>query len=171
MIAINSGAVIVGLRHTTVRGPAMDILDFHGILLKPENEFDRLVEIRAQKREYLRGRNNVTSCRSPTRELDTRHIKNELKNKRQLEFLRRRSVSPEPCCPKSSRQRSPKTFSQHYRSSIKFDTRHTNMQNTISANGRPAMMLNPNISGTEVPTTSKRVKLASSSFEQLQQQI
>ncbi|XP_047427135.1 TRAF3-interacting JNK-activating modulator isoform X2 [Mugil cephalus] len=134
----------------------MDILDYRGILLKPENEFDRLVEIRAQKREYLRGRNNVTSCRSPPRDLDTRQIKNELKEKRQQEFLRRRSVSPEPCGPKSSRKRSPKTFSQHYSASIKFDKLYTNTRNTTSANGRPGMILTPNTSATEDPTTSSK---------------
>ncbi|MEQ2177826.1 hypothetical protein GOODEAATRI_007591 [Goodea atripinnis] len=77
-------------------GAAMDLLDFSRIRHFQEREFDRKVDYRAEKREYLRGRNNVTSCRSPTRELDTRQIKKQLKEKRQLEFLRRRSVSPEP---------------------------------------------------------------------------
>ncbi|KAF3860336.1 hypothetical protein F7725_000591 [Dissostichus mawsoni] len=74
----------------------MDALPLRGSQLSPEKPFDQKVDLRAEKREYLRGRNNVTSCRSPTRELNTRLIKNELKEKRHLEFLRRRSVSPEP---------------------------------------------------------------------------
>ncbi|XP_053705879.1 TRAF3-interacting JNK-activating modulator isoform X2 [Synchiropus splendidus] len=59
-----------------------------------EREFDRAVASRAEKREELRGRNNVTSCRSPPRER-TGLIKTELRKKRQQEFLRRRSFSPE----------------------------------------------------------------------------
>ena len=80
--------------------PAMDTLA--AAQLSSVKDFDRLVEARAQKHQHLRGRNNVTSCRSPTREFDTKLIKNELKDKRQLEFLRRRSVSPELCGPKST---------------------------------------------------------------------
>ncbi|KAM9785635.1 TRAF3-interacting JNK-activating modulator [Neosynchiropus ocellatus] len=59
-----------------------------------EREFDRTVAYRAEKREKLRGRNNVTSCRSPPREC-TRLIKTELRKKRQQDFLKRRSFSPE----------------------------------------------------------------------------
>ncbi|CAB1335872.1 unnamed protein product [Coregonus sp. 'balchen'] len=59
------------------------------------SEYDQKSEQRAEKHKELRGRNNVTSCRSPTRELDTRWIKKELRRKRQQEFHRRRSVSPE----------------------------------------------------------------------------
>ncbi|KAG7227112.1 hypothetical protein INR49_022460 [Caranx melampygus] len=40
-----------------------------GIELSPVKVFDQIVEVRAEKREHLRGRNNVTSCRSPTRGL------------------------------------------------------------------------------------------------------
>lgn len=58
--------------------------------------FDQKVAIRAERHEQLRGRKNVTSCRSPTRENETLRIKTELKEKRHLDFLRRRSVSPEP---------------------------------------------------------------------------
>nr|XP_023994580.1 uncharacterized protein LOC112071360 [Salvelinus alpinus] len=58
-------------------------------------EYDQKSEQRAEKHEGLRGRNNITSCRSPTRELDTRWIKKELRRKRQQEFDIRRSVSPE----------------------------------------------------------------------------
>ncbi|KAL6119781.1 traf3ip3 [Pungitius sinensis] len=59
----------------------MDALTVRGIQLPPVRPFERIVDIRAEKREHLRGRNNVTSCRSPTREVDTRRIKNELKEK------------------------------------------------------------------------------------------
>lgn len=61
-----------------------------------KSSFDLKVEIRAERHEQLRGRNNVTLCRSPTRENETLRIKMELKEKRHLDFLRRRSVSPEP---------------------------------------------------------------------------
>uniref|UniRef100_A0A3P9IUC5 TRAF3 interacting protein 3 n=2 Tax=Oryzias latipes TaxID=8090 RepID=A0A3P9IUC5_ORYLA len=74
----------------------MDALTISGTHLFPEREFDRKVEIRAENHERLRGRNNVTLCRSPTRDFDSGLIKNELKEKRHQEFLRRRSVSPEP---------------------------------------------------------------------------
>lgn len=62
----------------------------------PGKSFDQKVEIRAERHEKLRGRNNVTSCRSPTRENEMLRIKMELKEKRQQDFLRRRSMSPEP---------------------------------------------------------------------------
>ncbi|XP_036068574.1 TRAF3-interacting JNK-activating modulator isoform X2 [Oryzias melastigma] len=74
----------------------MDALTISRTQLFPEKEFDRKVEIRAENHALLRGRNNVTLCRSPTRDFDSGLIKNELKEKRHLEFLRRRSVSPEP---------------------------------------------------------------------------
>lgn len=61
-----------------------------------KSSFDQKIEIRAVRHEQLRGRNNVTSCRSPTRENEMLRIKMELKEKRHLDFLRRRSVSPEP---------------------------------------------------------------------------
>lgn len=61
-----------------------------------KSSFDQKVEIRAERHEHLRGRNNVTSCRSPIRESETLRIKTELKEKRHQNFQRRRSVSPEP---------------------------------------------------------------------------
>ncbi|XP_020560245.2 TRAF3-interacting JNK-activating modulator isoform X1 [Oryzias latipes] len=84
------------LTSTEATGAAMDALTISGTHLSPEREFDRKVEIRAENHERLRGRNNVTLCRSPTRDFDSGQIKNELKEKRHQEFLRRRSVSPEP---------------------------------------------------------------------------
>lgn len=86
----------------------MDVLAVSGIKLSPVKCFEQLAELRAQNHEHLRGRNNVTLCRSPTREIDTKLIKDELKKKRHQEFLKRRSVSPEPetfspkLCSKSS---------------------------------------------------------------------
>lgn len=80
----------------STEGTAMDALTISRTQLFPEKEFDRKVEIRAENHALLRGRNNVTLCRSPTRDFDSGLIKNELKEKRHLEFLRRRSVSPEP---------------------------------------------------------------------------
>ncbi|XP_020487854.2 TRAF3-interacting JNK-activating modulator [Labrus bergylta] len=130
-----------------------------GIDISPMKSFDQIVDYRAEKHEHLRGRNNVTSCRSPTRELDTKRIKTELKEKRHLEFLRRRSVSPELSKNHSSKRKvSPKTFSMKHPSSIsKSETLHTNTQNT--SNGRPLMILTPNSSITDGPSTSKWASL------------
>ncbi|XP_068588909.1 TRAF3-interacting JNK-activating modulator isoform X2 [Cebidichthys violaceus] len=144
----------------------MDALTVKCIQLSPVKHFEQIVDIRAEKREQLRGRNNVTSCRSPTREFDTRLIKNELKEKRQLEFLRRRSVSPEPCGLNttnyySRRKPSPKTFLMKQYSPIsKSETLHTNVQNTPTDNGRHTMkILTPNSNVTECPSTSNWASL------------
>uniref|UniRef100_A0A3Q1FXH9 TRAF3 interacting protein 3 n=1 Tax=Acanthochromis polyacanthus TaxID=80966 RepID=A0A3Q1FXH9_9TELE len=152
----------------------MDLLAFSGLQLSPEKEFDRLVDYRAEKREHLRGRNNATSCRSPTRGIDTALIKRELKKKRQQEFLRRRSVSPEPSSSRSmdlsSRRRpSPVGFSTtHYSFSSKSETLHTNMQST--ANGQPAMVLTANSSITDGPSTSKWASLWSEQISLMKQE-
>lgn len=124
----------------------MDDQSNSGILPLTEKDFDRIVEIRAQRHEYLRGRNNVTSCRSPTRETDTRWIKNELKRKRQQEFLRRRLVSQDLCALGSTnpKKASERTFSlMHLSSASNSETPHTNVQNTPTGNGYPAMILIP----------------------------
>lgn len=63
----------------------------------PVKSYEQLAELRAQRHEHMRWRNNVTSCRSPTRESDTNLIKDEMKKKRHQEFLKRRSVTLEPC--------------------------------------------------------------------------
>ncbi|XP_023128352.2 TRAF3-interacting JNK-activating modulator [Amphiprion ocellaris] len=152
----------------------MDLLAFSGLQLFPEKEFDRLVDYRAEKREHLRGRNNVTSCRSPTRGLDTALIKRELKKKRQQEFLRRRSVSPEPSSSKSmdlsSRRRSsPVGFSTtHYSFSSKSETLHKNMQST--SNGQAVMVLTANSSITDGPSTSKWASLWSEQISLVKQE-
>ncbi|XP_038578698.1 LOW QUALITY PROTEIN: TRAF3-interacting JNK-activating modulator [Micropterus salmoides] len=146
-----------------------------GIQLSPMKDFDQKVDIRAEKREHLRGRNNLTSCRSPTREFDTRLIKKELKEKRHLEFLRRRSVSPQPhdlsTNRSSKRNRLPKTFSMPYNSSFsKLETLHTNIQNTPTANGHRKMILTPNSSITDGPSTSKWASLWSEQVTLLRQE-
>ncbi|KAK1801240.1 hypothetical protein P4O66_022925 [Electrophorus voltai] len=56
-------------------------------------DYDLKHEQRAVKHRKLGYRNNVTMCRSPTRDLDTRWIKGELHRKRQEEFLKRRPAS------------------------------------------------------------------------------
>ncbi|XP_040049322.2 uncharacterized protein traf3ip3 [Gasterosteus aculeatus] len=143
----------------------MDALTVSGIQLSPVRHFERMVDIRAEKREHLRGRNNVTSCRSPTREVDTRRIKNELKEKRQREFLRRRSVSPEACASNttnyySGQKRSPNTFSMKQYSSIsKSETLHTNVQYTPTADGKRTMFLTPNSSVSGGQSTSNWASL------------
>nr|XP_015823195.2 TRAF3-interacting JNK-activating modulator isoform X1 [Nothobranchius furzeri] len=121
----------------------------------PEREFDQKADYRAEKREHLRGRNNVTLCRSPTRDDDTRQIKNQLKEKRQQEFLRRRSMSPELKCGKCSRQRkpSPQTFSfLNHSSRSRSETLHPNTPSSPSANGHRGMILTPESRITEYPT-------------------
>ncbi|KAM9350640.1 uncharacterized protein traf3ip3 isoform 1-T2 [Symphorus nematophorus] len=139
-------------------------MDTLSVQLSPVRDFDQIVEIRAERHEHLRGRNNVTSCRSPTRET-TKQIKNELKEKRHQEFLRRRSVSPEPCCVKSKKRSSKtkpsaKTYSIKHDSSIsKSETFNTNIHNTSKANGHPVMILTPNSSITDGPSTSKWASL------------
>nr|XP_020470628.1 TRAF3-interacting JNK-activating modulator-like isoform X1 [Monopterus albus] len=139
----------------------MDALAVSGTQHSPLKYFDQIEAFRAEKREHLRGRNNVTSCRSPTREFDTKLIKNELKEKRHLEFLRRRSVSPELCGVKpmkhiSKIKPSTKTLSvTHCSSRSKSDTLHTNVQNAFTINRHPLMFSAPNSSMTDGPSTSK----------------
>ncbi|XP_026786770.3 TRAF3-interacting JNK-activating modulator [Pangasianodon hypophthalmus] len=53
-------------------------------------DYDIKLEQRAVKRRNLGDRNNVTTCRSPTRDVNTKWIKNELHRKRQDEFSKRR---------------------------------------------------------------------------------
>ncbi|XP_068996669.1 TRAF3-interacting JNK-activating modulator-like [Embiotoca jacksoni] len=134
----------------------MDAPALSGTQPSPVKDFDQIVEIRAAKREHLRGRNNVTLCRSPSRELDIRLIKNGQKEKRHQEFLKRRSVSPEPCASKST-NRSAKTFSmKYYSSSSKSKTLHTNRQNSLPANEQPVIILTPHSSVTDNPSTTNK---------------
>lgn len=58
----------------------------------PTANYEYKVEQRAVKHREISHRNNTTSCRSPTRDLDTRWIKDELHRKRQFEFIKRRPV-------------------------------------------------------------------------------
>ncbi|KAK2898592.1 hypothetical protein Q8A67_010010 [Cirrhinus molitorella] len=58
----------------------------------PAANYEYKVEQRAVKHREISHRNNMTSCRSPTRDLDTRRIKNERHRKRQFEFFKRRPV-------------------------------------------------------------------------------
>ncbi|XP_019718515.1 TRAF3-interacting JNK-activating modulator isoform X2 [Hippocampus comes] len=74
----------------------MDVLCLRGLQVSPARDFDRKVEIRAEKHEQLRRRTNVTSCRIPARDGDAALLKHTLKNKRQVEFMRRRSLPPLP---------------------------------------------------------------------------
>lgn len=152
---------------------AMDALAVSGIQLFPVKDFDQIVAIRAERHEHLRGRNNVTSCRSPTRDFDTKLIKNELKKKRHLEFLRRRSVSPEPCALRSTNRSSrtnpsPKTFSLKHHTSVS-NSLHINYQNNPTANGRPVILTTN--STTDGPSTSTWVNTMSSDTIRLFQKI
>ncbi|XP_018956761.2 TRAF3-interacting JNK-activating modulator-like isoform X1 [Cyprinus carpio] len=58
----------------------------------PAANYEYKVEQRAVKHREISHRNNMTSCRSPTRDLDTRWIKTEMHRKRQFEFFKRRPV-------------------------------------------------------------------------------
>lgn len=141
----------------------MDSLSIVRTKYFPEREFDQKANYRAEKREHLRGRNNVTSCRSPTRDVDTRQIKNELKEKRHLEFLRRRSVSPEPSgskCKNCSQRRNPalERFSEKY---LKSESLYTITQRAHSADEHQGMILTTENRITEHPGTSKWVNNAS----------
>lgn len=54
--------------------------------------YEHKVEQRAVKHREIGDRHNMTLCRSPPRDLDTRQIKTELHLKRQFEFSKRRPV-------------------------------------------------------------------------------
>ncbi|XP_077468555.1 TRAF3-interacting JNK-activating modulator [Stigmatopora argus] len=62
-------------------------------------DFDRKVELRAEKHEQLRRRTNMTSCRSHARDCDTALLKRALGDKRQEEFRKKRSLPPFPRLP------------------------------------------------------------------------
>lgn len=147
----------------------MDLLDFSGIQHFQEREFDRKADYRAERREYLRGRNNVTSCRSPTRELNTRQIKKELKQKRQWEFLRRRSVSPEPrsskciICSTDLDSLSELHLHRLHRSRSKSEKLITKSQRFSSVDGLQEMILTPENTQQAYTSTSKWALLWSES--------
>ncbi|XP_057213501.1 TRAF3-interacting JNK-activating modulator [Triplophysa rosa] len=67
--------------------------------------YEHKVEQRAVKHREISDRNNMTLCRSPTRDLDTRWIKTELHRKRQFEFSKRRPVDRDTYAPLSSMPR------------------------------------------------------------------
>lgn len=68
-------------------------------------DYDMKLEQRAVKHRNLGDRNNITTCRSPTRDVDTKWIKNELHRKRQDEFSKRRPADCSVSTPLSSRSR------------------------------------------------------------------
>lgn len=143
---------------------AMDAVADSGIQLLPVKDFDQIVAIRAERHEHLRGRNNVTSCRSPTRDFDTKLIKNELKKKRHLEFLKRRSVSPEPCVLRHTNRSlrtnpSLKKFSLKHHTSVS-SSLHINYQNNPTANGGPVILTTNSM--TDGPSTSRWVNTTAS---------
>lgn len=148
----------------------MEHLDFGATGHFQEREFDRKVDYRAERREYLRGRNNVTLCRSPTRELDTRQIKKQLKQKRQWEFLNRRSLSPEPqsskciICSTDLYSLSESHLYRLYRSRSKSEKLVTKTQS--DADGHQEMILTPE-SRSDCPSTNKWVNVSSGCFSLL----
>ncbi|XP_029533207.2 TRAF3-interacting JNK-activating modulator-like isoform X2 [Oncorhynchus nerka] len=59
---------------------------------RPQMEsYDQKLEQRAAKHEFLRDRNNMTTCRSPGHKLEA-DWKSEMQQKRQIEFQRRRQI-------------------------------------------------------------------------------
>lgn len=54
--------------------------------------YDQKLEQRVTKHEFLRDRNNVTTCRSPGHKLEA-DWKSEMQEKRQMEFQRRRHIA------------------------------------------------------------------------------
>uniref|UniRef100_A0A3B4A4D5 Uncharacterized protein n=1 Tax=Periophthalmus magnuspinnatus TaxID=409849 RepID=A0A3B4A4D5_9GOBI len=116
--------------------------------------FEEKSLIRAEQHELLRGKNNTTSCRSPTREFDTKSIKNELKEKRQLEFLKRRSLSPEMCGSKSTERRTQRRSSPRIFKLRRYTSESENIEQS-TANGCAALTLQRSLS--ESPTSSKWV--------------
>lgn len=135
----------------------MDAVSAGKVHLSTVLKFEEKAHIRAEKHEHLRGRNNTTSCRSPTRDSDTKSIKNELKEKRQREFLRRRSVSPEMCGSKSAERRSTRRASPRIfkMKSYTSETVNTNIQNSPTANGHLAIISET----SDAPSTSKWASL------------
>ncbi|XP_072306218.1 TRAF3-interacting JNK-activating modulator [Eucyclogobius newberryi] len=111
--------------------------------------FEEKSLVRAEQHEYLRGKNNSTSCRSPTREFDTKSIKNELKEKRQVEFLKRRSVSPEMCGSKLAERPTEKRriFKNRRSETVNIE------QSSPSSNRRPVIILERHLSDS--PSSSK----------------
>lgn len=115
--------------------------------------FDKTAAVRAEKRELLRRRNNVTLCRSQNRDFEGKLIKSELKEKRQLEYLKRRSVSPELCGFKLTRTKnSTKTMSVKPLSYQMY----TNVT-TIPANGHKKVVSAEGSSTADDPSSSARV--------------
>lgn len=121
---------------------------------KAHLNFEEKSLIRAEQHEHRRARKNTTSCRSPTREIDTKSIKNELKEKRQLEFLKRRSMSPEMCGAKTAQRQkrtSPRIFNMRRFTSETVDTNQSN----LAANGQPILER----SFSDSPSSSKWTSL------------
>ncbi|KAM9830739.1 uncharacterized protein traf3ip3 isoform 2-T3 [Syngnathus typhle] len=116
----------------------MDVLYLRGLQVSsPVRDFDRKKEIRAEKHEQLRRRTNVTSCRIPTRDYDTALLKLTLKNKRQVEFMKRRSL---PLLPITRRDSLFSSISTCYSSSFSSPWNTSDwisLQSSLSDGGRP----------------------------------
>ncbi|XP_056129762.1 TRAF3-interacting JNK-activating modulator [Lampris incognitus] len=147
----------------------MDTLDMSLTQPSAGKYFDQIQERRAAKHEFLRGRNNVTSCRSPTREFDTRLLKDELHYKRHLEFQRRRPVSPDQGSLKSMKERYhpakrkplAKIYSAKHPGLIgESETLKTNIKVTPLSDGHSLVMFTPGSgTGSDDPSTSEWVSL------------
>lgn len=131
-----------------------------GLPISPVKDYDKKLEERAERHDCLRGRNNVTSCRSPTRERDTKWIKYEIQYKRDLEFQRRRSISPEQCDSKPKRPRKCQASLNAYRTYFcgqksRSEIKYANNQVDTTSNGLPLVtspsktMTNRNTSSSE----------------------
>lgn len=110
--------------------------------ISPVKDYDKKLEERAERHNCLRGRNNVTSCRSPTIELDTKWMKYEIQYKRYLEFRRRRSISPEQCGSILKRPRKCQALGNAHRTYFcgqksRSDIKYINNQVGTTSNGLP----------------------------------
>ncbi|KAK0146764.1 TRAF3-interacting JNK-activating modulator [Merluccius polli] len=144
----------------------MDTLDIS--VTSPVKDFDQIVEKRAEKYQHLRGRNNMTSCRSPMRVLDTKLMKDMLQHKRHLEFERRRSRSPELYPERTvksincstRRYQLAKTGCVKHQSQVPVaETVDEQNQTTSTSKGGPTVVLISNSIGSDDPSPSKWASL------------
>ncbi|KAJ3585843.1 hypothetical protein NHX12_012251 [Muraenolepis orangiensis] len=135
---------------------SMDALDIRVTPTSPIKDFDQIVEKRAEKYQHLRGRNNTTCCRSPTRDLDTKLIKDKLQHKRHLEFQRRRSGSPHWYPEKTLKHQPAKTGHGKHQSQVPGDETVDEQNQTASTSkGGPTVALLSNSIGRDDPSPSK----------------
>lgn len=147
---------------------AMASMDIPTTLIK---DFDQIMDKRVEKYQILRERNNTTSCRSPTRGLDTKSIKDMLQHKRHLEFQRRRLGGPQLypertvksiyCSTKTQLAKTGRVKRQsHVPVAATVDEQN---QTTSASKGGPTVVLVSNSIGNDDQSPSKCVSLSDKS--------